>query len=65
MVLADYAIGVVYNEMGSAQYAAHKPCRTSFARRQFATQTARRKPCGQPAKTTIDKLKKQNPNRFL
>ena len=42
-----------------------QPCRTAFARRQFAAQTARRKPCGQPTKTTIDKLKRQNQNRCL
>ena len=43
---------------GSAQHADPKPCRTVFARRQFAAQTARRAPCGLPLKTTIDKLKK-------
>jgi len=43
----------------------HHPrtCRTAFARRLFAPQTARREPCGQPAKTTIDKLNRQNLNR--
>lgn len=39
------------------QYRQPQPCRTAFARRQFAAQPARRKPCGPPVKTTINKLK--------
>jgi hypothetical protein len=31
-----------------------------FAKRQFAAQTTRRKPCGQPAKTTIDRPRQKN-----
>lgn len=41
-----------------------QPCRTAFARRHFAAQTARRKPCGPPVKTTINSAKRKNQNRY-